>query len=152
MVGSTRRTSHMDLVIARPVALHTWHGRLARAAWARRPCHVMLLSMLFTCIGCQSTAPSKSAGRTFDVHTYGAVGDGGTKDTAAFQKALDACAAERNGGEVLVPAGNYLIGSVVLGSNTTLRLDKDATLTGSPDVADYPVMTIRWEGVWRDGH
>ena len=75
----------------------------------------------------------------------GAVGDGKAKDTAAFQAALDACAAG-GGGVVEVPAGNYLIGSIVLKSNTTLHLDKDAVLNGSPDVADYPLTDIRWEG------
>jgi len=38
-----------------------------------------------------------------------------------FQKALDACVAA-GGGEVLIPAGNYLIGSVTMGSNTTFAL------------------------------
>jgi polygalacturonase len=46
-----------------------------------------------------------------NVRNFGAVGDGTNKDTSAFQKALDACAVS-GGGEVLVPPGNYLIGSV----------------------------------------
>jgi len=102
---------------------------------------------MFACLlgGCST------ASKTFDVRTFGATGDGSTKDTAAFQKALDAAVKDK-GGTVLVPAGNYLIGSIALGSNTTLRLEKAATLTGSPDKDDYPIMTIRWEGVWRDGH
>jgi polygalacturonase len=86
-----------------------------------------------------------------DVRALGAKGDGTTKDTAAFQAALDACAAG-GGGEVRVPAGTYLIGSVVMGSGTTLRLEEGATLQGSPDKEDYPVMQVRWEGRWREGH
>jgi len=86
-----------------------------------------------------------------DVRAFGAVGDGTTKDTAAFQKAIDACAAA-NGGEVMVPAGNYLIGSIELKSYTTLRLEKGVNLLGSPDLDDYPVIKIRWEGRWIDGH
>ena len=86
-----------------------------------------------------------------NVRAFGASGDGTTKDTAAFQKALDACAAA-NGGEVMVPAGNYLIGSIELKSNTILRLEKGANLLGSPDLDDYPVIKIRWEGRWIDGH
>ncbi|MGB8370729.1 MAG: glycoside hydrolase family 28 protein [Verrucomicrobiia bacterium] len=86
-----------------------------------------------------------------NVRTFGAVGDGTTKDTAAFQKAIDACAAA-NGGEVMVPAGNYLIGSIELKSYTILRLEKGANLLGSPDLDDYPVIKIRWEGRWIDGH
>ncbi|MHC4517665.1 MAG: glycosyl hydrolase family 28-related protein, partial [Planctomycetota bacterium] len=43
----------------------------------------------------------------FDVRQYGAVGDGETDDTTAFQKALDA-AGEAGGGVVYAPRGNYL--------------------------------------------
>jgi polygalacturonase len=86
-----------------------------------------------------------------NVRTFGALGDSTTKDTAAFQKALDDCSAV-GGGEVLVPAGNYLIGSIALKSNTTLRLEKDANLMGSPDLDDYPIIKARWEGRWVDAH
>jgi len=44
---------------------------------------------------------------SFDVHQFGAAGDGKTDDTAAFQKALDA-AGKAGGGTVLAPRGNYL--------------------------------------------
>ena len=94
---------------------------------------------------------SATAAETFDVRKYGASGDGKTKDTAAFQRALDA-AATAGGGDVLVPAGDYFIGSIELKSNTTLRLAKDAHLIGSPDMNDYPVVKVRWEGRWVDGH
>jgi polygalacturonase len=91
------------------------------------------------------------AAGSVDVRSVGAVGDGKTKDTAAFQKALDDCAS-RGGGEVVVPAGEYLIGSIELKSNTTLRLDKDARLIGSPDLDDYPITSGRWEGRWVEAH
>ncbi|MGN6370425.1 MAG: glycoside hydrolase family 28 protein [Phycisphaerae bacterium] len=86
----------------------------------------------------------------YDVKAFGAVGDGKTKDTAAFQKALDTCAVN-GGGVVVVPAGNFLIGSIQIGTRTLLRLDKDAVITGSPDAADYPMIDIRWEGRWQPG-
>src|ERR1041385_5644058 len=88
---------------------------------------------------------------TFDVRAFGATGDGTNKDTAAFQQSLDACASAK-GGTVFVPAGNYLIGSLQLKSNTTLRFAKGATLLGSPDLNDYPVIDVRWEGRWVKGH
>ncbi|HEY3384170.1 MAG TPA: glycoside hydrolase family 28 protein [Vicinamibacterales bacterium] len=87
---------------------------------------------------------------TLDVREAGAKGDGATKDTKAIQYALDRVAAA-GGGEVVVPAGAYITGSVVLQSNTTLRLEKGATLRGSPDLEDYPPATVRWEGRWVDG-
>lgn len=80
----------------------------------------------------------------FRVRQFGAVGDGVTKDTAAFQKALDACAG--GGGTVLVPAGKYLIGSIQLHGRTTLVLEKGAELVGSPDPDDYPLISVRYEG------
>ena len=88
----------------------------------------------------------------FDVRAFGAIGDGKTKDTAAFQKALDACAAAANGGTVTVTSGVYLVGSIVIGSNTTLQLDGRASLLGSPDVEDYPLVRVRWEGEYAQGH
>ena len=87
---------------------------------------------------------------SYNVHDFGTVGDGSTKDTAAFQKALDTCAVN-GGGEVLVPAGTYLIGSIQIGTKTILRLAEGATLRASPDLADYPVTDVRWEGRWQPG-
>jgi polygalacturonase len=94
---------------------------------------------------------AKATARTFNVRDNGATGDGKTKDTADLQKTLDACAAA-GGGTVTLPEGSYLTGSIRIGGNTTLHFEKGATLVGSPDVADYPVMKVRWEGEWRDGH
>ena len=88
---------------------------------------------------------------TFNIHDFGATGDGTNKDTVAFQKALDTCAVN-GGGEVLVPAGKYLLGSVQMGNRTILRLAPDSVIIGSPDMADYPMMDIRWEGRWQPGH
>jgi polygalacturonase len=105
-----------------------------------------MLSLLLAPAGCASVS-----GNALNVRTFGAAGDGTTKDTAAFQTALDICAAAK-GGEVVVPAGNYLIGSIELKSYTTLRLEKGAHLMGSPNLDDYPVIKVRWEGHWIDGH
>jgi polygalacturonase len=96
----------------------------------------------------QSAAAS---GVRLSVRDFGAKADGTTKDTAAIQQAIDRCAV-LGGGEVQVPVGNYTTGALALRANTTLRLDKDALLTGSPDFADYPVTQVRWEGKWIEGH
>jgi polygalacturonase len=85
-----------------------------------------------------------------NVRDFGALGDGKTKDTAAIQQALDRCSV-LGGGEVLVPAGEYLTGAIVLRSNTLLRLDAGSSLLGSPDLADYPLTQVRWEGRWIKG-
>ena len=88
----------------------------------------------------------------FNVRDYGAVGDNKTKDTAAFQKALDACAASGHGGNVVVPAGNYLIGSVEMHSNTTLELEKGVFVIESSDVNDFPIIDGRFEGATTQVH
>ncbi len=72
----------------------------------------------------------------FNVHTYGALGDGAAKDTAALQAAIDACNAA-GGGRVLVPAGVYVTGTLWLKSRVELYLSAGATLLGSPDRSDY---------------
>ena len=88
---------------------------------------------------------------SFNVRNFGATGNGTANDTIAFQKALDACATV-GGGKVIVPAGNYLIGSIDLKSATTLQFENGANLLGSPDLKDYPIVKVRWEGKWIDGH
>jgi polygalacturonase len=102
-----------------------------------------LFAVTIFCAGAATKLP-------FNVRDFGAVGDGTNKDTVAFQKALDACAVA-GGGEVLVPAGNYLIGSVQIGNRTILRLETNSVITGSADANDYPMMDIRWEGRWQPG-
>lgn len=76
-----------------------------------------------------------------DITAYGAVNDTTRLSTAAVQRAIDKCAAA-GGGTVLVPSGNYKIGSIFLKSNVTLNLENGATLYGSTDIKDYtPVKT-----------
>jgi hypothetical protein len=97
-------------------------------------------------------ATSLAMAASYNVRDFGATGDGTTKDTKAFQKALDTCAVN-GGGEVVVPAGKYLIGSIQLGTHTTLRFESpDTLLVGSPDLDDYPIIDVRWEGRTLPGH
>ncbi len=88
---------------------------------------------------------------TFDVRAFGAVGDGQALDTPAIQAAIDACHGG-GGGTVFVPAGSYVTGSLFLRDNITLHLDAGATLLGSTDPADYPIISSRWEGSEQPTH
>ena len=71
------------------------------------------------------------------IRDYGARGDGATDDTAAIQRAIEACHAA-GGGIVLFPAGTYLSGTVTLKSNVTLEFAAQARLLGSTELAAYP--------------
>ncbi|MFV0624335.1 glycoside hydrolase family 28 protein [Sphingomonas sp. ac-8] len=95
--------------------------------------------------------PPPTTGLSLDPRSFGAKGDGVTKDTAAVQQALDRCAV-MGGGEVVLAGGSFLVGAIRVGSKTTLRIDADAALHGSPDLADYPVTQVRWEGRWIPGY
>lgn len=76
-----------------------------------------------------------------DIRVYGAVSDTTLLSTTAVQTAINECHAS-GGGTVLVPSGNYKIGSIFLRSNVTLRLENGATLFGSTDINDYvPIKT-----------
>jgi hypothetical protein len=74
--------------------------------------------------------------RTHNILEYGAKGDARTLDTAAVQRAIDACSGDR-GGVVLVPAGDFLVGTLELKSNVTLHLSASGRLLGSGKPGDY---------------
>jgi polygalacturonase len=99
---------------------------------SRKPA-AFLCALAFAFLSCSAL----HAARTCNPRDLGAKGDGTTKDTAAIQGAIDACAA-KGGGTVRLTAGTYLSAPIVLKSKITLQLDKGATLLGSPDHADYP--------------
>ncbi len=74
--------------------------------------------------------------RVYNVRDFGAKGDGATRDTTVVQAAIDACAAA-NGGTVLVPAGDFVVGTLELKSNLTLHLATKGRLLGSGAPKDY---------------
>ncbi|HEV2275374.1 MAG TPA: glycosyl hydrolase family 28 protein [Acidobacteriaceae bacterium] len=74
--------------------------------------------------------------RIYSVRAYGAKGDGVTLDTRAVQAAVDACHQD-GGGTVLIPAGDFLIGTVELKSNVTLHIAAQGKLLGSADGKQY---------------
>ena len=56
--------------------------------------------------------------------------------TNALQKAIDFCFLQ-GGGEVVVPPGDHYIGGIIMRSNTTLHLQKNAHLIASRNPEDY---------------
>ena len=85
----------------------------------------------------QTPSTSAAAGtRTYNIVDFGARGDGKTLDTRAVQAAIDACNRDQ-GGTALVPAGVFVIGTVEMKSNVTLRIAAQGKLLGSADGTQY---------------
>ena len=76
--------------------------------------------------------------KVYDIVNHGALGDGKTICTKALQKTIDECTAS-GGGQVLIPTGIFIIGTVYLKSNVELYLQKGAILRGSSHLDDYEV-------------
>ncbi|MDR3410577.1 MAG: glycoside hydrolase family 28 protein [Formivibrio sp.] len=81
----------------------------------------------------------------FPITQYGATANG-PDATEAIRKAIDACHAA-GGGRVVVPAGIFFTGPIVLKSNVNLHVSEGATLKFTTDPTQYPLMPTRWEGI-----
>ena len=67
---------------------------------------------------------------------FGAVGDGVTDNTEAFGKALKALE-KQGGGHLVVPAGVWLTGPIVLKDRMDLHLERNAVVLLTPDRAAH---------------
>ena len=81
-----------------------------------------------------SWLPSLAA--QYNIVDFGAVSDTTRLSTEAIQRAIDQCSAN-GGGRVVVPAGQYKTGTLVLRSRVDLHLELGATLYGSTRLEDY---------------
>ncbi|XP_077218988.1 pectin lyase-like superfamily protein [Tasmannia lanceolata] len=72
---------------------------------------------------------------------FGAVGDGKTLNTVAFQNAIFYLKsfADKGGAQLYVPPGKWLTGSFNLTSHLTLFLERDAVILGSQESSQWPV-------------
>ncbi len=94
---------------------------------------MIIFNSLFTLIIFGCAFPG--FGKNHDITEFGAVADSTVLSTRAIQAAIDACSKE--GGTVIIPAGNFLSGTLMLKSNVTLQLSRGATLYGSRHLEDY---------------
>jgi Calx-beta domain/Carboxypeptidase regulatory-like domain/Pectate lyase superfamily protein/Domain of unknown function (DUF4214) len=123
---------------------------------ARRSPHLIaasaLLAFFFFALphGARATTSARSAARAaasraagdeavFDLHDFGAVGDGSTDDGPALQRALDALA-EAGGGTLVIPEGRYAIATPVaknfngLASSVTIKgVESSTTVDNTAD-------------------
>lgn len=72
-----------------------------------------------------------------NVRDFGAAGDGKRLDTNAIQAAILSCPKH---GTIYFPKGIYCTGPLFLKSKITLELSANATILGSTDRAQYPVL------------
>ena len=90
---------------------------------------------LLFCLLLQCSSNSLLA-KDYDITAYGAKSDTTVLCTAVLQQCIDLCSAD-GGGRVIIPAGQYKTGTIVLRSNVHLHLELGATLYGSTRLADY---------------
>ena len=83
---------------------------------------------------------------TVNILNYGAVADGYTLNSKAINKAIEVCA-KQGGGTVVIPAGSFVTGPIIMKSNINLHLQKGALVIFSSDFNQYPLVTSSFEGV-----
>lgn len=88
-----------------------------------------------------STSPLLA--QTYSIIDFGVKTDTAFLNTTAIQQAIDACYG-KGGGEVMVPAGTFITGTVFLKSNVYLHLMPGGVLQGSYNPADYPEHDMLW--------
>ncbi|MGB4576225.1 MAG: glycoside hydrolase family 28 protein [Paludibacter sp.] len=80
------------------------------------------------------------------VTDFGAMGDGVTLNTKAFEQAIKNVS-EKGGGTVIVPEGIWLTGPITLLSNINLFTEQNAYVLFTPDFNQYPVIDAIFEGL-----
>jgi polygalacturonase len=83
--------------------------------------------------------------KTFNVLDFGAVSDGVSNNTEAFQNAIKKCT-ESGGGKVIVPKGKYFTGAIHLDNNVNLHLEEGSEILFSTNPIDYPIVHTSFEG------
>ncbi|KAL3531503.1 hypothetical protein ACH5RR_010825 [Cinchona calisaya] len=91
---------------------------------------------------CQFFRPLKPRPHSVSVLEFGAVGDGKTLNTVAFQNAIFYLKsfADKGGAQLYVPPGKWLTGCINLTSHLTLFLEKEAVILGSQDYNHWDIV------------
>ena len=83
--------------------------------------------------------------KDYNIKAYGAVPDGKTLTSDAFNKAIEV-ASNNGGGRIIVPAGEYLCGSIRMKSNTELHFEDGAKIIAAPEKYQAYDQREPWEG------
>lgn len=84
--------------------------------------------------------------RSVNITEFGAIGDGKTKNTKAFEEAI-ATTVEQGGGRIVVPRGIWLTGPIRLQNRINLHLEEGALIRFSDEFDDYPLVETSFEGL-----
>src|SRR5574344_1350716 len=94
---------------------------------------------------------SISAQSHLNIKDFGAKGDGNHLDHTAINAAIDSCVS-LGGGEIEIPAGNYLCGNIRLKSNVNLHLSAGSKIIAAPESMKAYDQAETFEGTaYQDG-
>ncbi len=128
----------ITLLLVKRVPFRGFRGRPVRNKMYFRPMRILL----FTCILFISHT---LLSQDYNILHFGAVPDGKTLNTKSIQSAVD-LAHMHGGGRVVIPAGRFLSGTIILKSGVELHVQKEAILLGSTDPAHY-IKLNRWKAL-----
>ncbi|MFO7674332.1 MAG: glycoside hydrolase family 28 protein [Lutibacter sp.] len=85
-----------------------------------------------------------------NIKDFGAISGGEILNTEAFEKAIEAVT-KKGGGKVIIPAGIWLTGPIILKSKLELHAESGALIIFSADKDLYPIIETSFEGLntWR---
>jgi polygalacturonase len=87
----------------------------------------------------------KNLGKKYCITDYGVSKDSTKIQTLTIQKIIDKASAN-GGGVIVIPKGVFLSGALFFKPKTSLYISDKATLKGSDNILDYPIMPSRMEG------
>lgn len=98
--------------------------------------NLRLLALLAVAALRPFAADAQTAAGVYNIVDFGAKGDSSHMNTDAINEAIRRCNAA-GGGQVLVPPGKFMSGTIVLLSNVDLHLLPGASIEASGDTLDY---------------
>jgi polygalacturonase len=83
----------------------------------------------------------RAIAKDFPITSFGAKSGSNYLNTVAINKAIDACY-KNGGGKVVIPAGLFRSGTLLMKNNVELHLEMGAVLSASTDLKDFPIQPL----------